>query len=199
MGKEPFTKFEILDEKYEGSSYNMIRNFNGEKYDFLEIYLPQLEVGIRLEILGDGKTFNIYSNELEFKRKESSFNKIALEAFTRRKDSGHTDWIMKLTDSNLRVFEYKEGYALKIMMPDGSQNYLHSGERLELIDLLEERDRLLGQEISSHDIGIKSDDKYFRLVVRVDDGSKDKYYFHSRKINLNDAVFERMQLIISND
>ena len=91
MGKEPFTKFEILDEKYEGNSYNMIRNFSGEKYDFLEIHVPQLgDVSIGLEVLGDGRTFNIYSNELEFKRKESSFNKIALEAFTRRKDSGHS-------------------------------------------------------------------------------------------------------------
>ncbi len=104
---------------------------------------------------------------------------------------------MKLTSSNLKVFEYKEGYALKIMMPDGSQNYLHSGERLDINQLLRERDLLVQQEILAKDIEITPEDKYFRIIVRVEDGSKDKYYFHSRKINLNDAVFERMLLIMS--
>lgn len=106
---------------------------------------------------------------------------------------------MKLTSSNLKVFEYKAGYALKIMMLDGSQNYLHGGERLDLNELLRERDLLLKQEISQKHIEIKSEDKYFRIIVRIRDAKDNQYYFHSRKINLNDAVFERMLLMMSDE
>lgn len=107
---------------------------------------------------------------------------------------------MKLTEANLKVFKKSEDeFALKVMMPDGSDNYLHGGGVLEVNELLETRDSLLGQEILKKQIEISPKEKYFRIILRITDTRNITHYFHSRKLNLNDAVFERMQLIISDD
>lgn len=86
MAKELITKFEITDEKHEGDGWRLIKNGDGGKYDYLEINLPQLGTNIRLEVMPDGKFFNVYSDGMIFRKKETPFNEIALEAITRRKE-----------------------------------------------------------------------------------------------------------------
>jgi len=103
---------------------------------------------------------------------------------------------MKLTEENLKVFRHHEGYGLQIMMPDDSGNYLHNGNQIDLNDTLITRALLLEQEIFEHDIHIKKEDGYFRIELRLKDVNGNKEYFHSRKLNLNDVVFERMQLVV---
>ena len=103
---------------------------------------------------------------------------------------------MKLDVINLKVFIHHKGYALKILMPDGSDNYLHNGNNEDVNETLLIRDLLFEQEIFSQDINIKEEDRYFRIELRIEDINGDKQYFHSRKLNLNDAVFERGQLLI---
>lgn len=103
---------------------------------------------------------------------------------------------MKLDVSNLKVFIHHEGYALKILMPDGSGNYLHNGNNIDVNETLLIKDLLLDQEIDSQDIHIKEDDKYFRLVLRIKDVNDNEECFESRKLNLIDVIFEREQLLI---
>jgi len=107
---------------------------------------------------------------------------------------------MKLTEANLKVFQKSEDeFALKIIMPDDSDNYLHSGGRVDLHDVLLIRDLLLDQEIYEPDIEIIRDEKYFRIQLKVQDVNDDKVLFHSRKMNINDVVYERMQLIVDGE
>lgn len=101
---------------------------------------------------------------------------------------------MKLDESNLVVQRYKNGYCLAILMPDGSRNYLHTDLEMPINDTLIVRDLLLDQEFSSQEIEVYGDGEYFRIRLELSDINGTKYTFHSRKLNLNDAVFERMQL-----
>lgn len=84
---------------------------------------------------------------------------------------------------------------MAIMMPDGSRNYLHTTLQMPINDVFVCRDLLLEQEFSQQEIEIKQDESYFRLQVNLKDCNGTIYDFHSRKLNLNDAVFERMQLV----
>lgn len=103
---------------------------------------------------------------------------------------------MKLDESNLRVSKIGTFYRLNIMMPDGSNNYLHS-RNYNLESILIIRDLLLDQEFGSDSLAVVEDGQYFRIHLTVFDINGENYEFHSRKLNLNDAVFERMQLIIT--
>ena len=102
---------------------------------------------------------------------------------------------MKLTESNLIIQSHKSGFCMAIMMPDGSRNYLHTDLQMSINDVIVCRDLLLGQEFYNQDIDIKQDESYFRLHVNLKDPNGTEYEFHSRKLNLNDVVFERMQLV----
>ena len=102
---------------------------------------------------------------------------------------------MKLDVSNLKVFIHHEGYALKILMPDGSGNYLHNGNKEDLNETILIRDLLLEQEINQEELLTKEDDRYFRLELRIKDVNGLEQYFHSRKLNLNDIVFEKELLL----
>jgi len=102
---------------------------------------------------------------------------------------------MKLDVSNLKVFIHHDGYALKILMPDGSDNFLHCGNCVDIDDVVLTKDLLLKQEINSIHVSIKEDENYFRLELRVPDANGLYHYFHSRKVNLNDVVYERTQII----
>jgi len=102
---------------------------------------------------------------------------------------------MKLTEGNLKVFKHHDGYALKILMPDGSGNYLHNGNHIELDETILDRELLLEMDIDHMCINTKEEDEYFRIELRIPDVNGNKHYFHSRKVNLNDVVFERMQLL----
>ena len=84
---------------------------------------------------------------------------------------------------------------MAIMMPDGSRNYLHTDLQMPINDVMVCRDLLLEQEFTQQEIEIKQDESYFRLEVNLKDVNGTDYKFHSRKLNLNDVVFERMQLV----
>jgi len=103
---------------------------------------------------------------------------------------------MKLDISNLKVFIHHEGYALKILMPDGSGNYLHGENHGDVNETLIVRELILDQKIEQQELRISEDDEYFRLELNLSDINGDNHFFNSRKLNLNDAVFEREQLLI---
>ena len=102
---------------------------------------------------------------------------------------------MDLDESNLKLMKHEKGHTLKIIMPDGSENYLHLQLYNDVNSMAMIRDLLLEQSIYIQDIEIKEDETYYRLFVTLKDCNNDVYDFHSRKLNLNDAVYERMQLI----
>lgn len=104
---------------------------------------------------------------------------------------------MKLSESNLKVFKAEKGHCLKIIMPDGSDNYLHLQLYNDIESMCLIRDLLMDTEFYQDSIHIIEDEGYYRLILLIKDVNGDSYEFHSRKLNLNDVVFERMQLIIS--
>lgn len=102
---------------------------------------------------------------------------------------------MKLDESNLVIDTKDKGkYVLKIMMPDGSRNYLHGLISDSINNLVIERDLLLEQEIYDQDVSIAEEDSYFRLNLSIKDVNGTEHFFHSRKLNINDVIFERMQV-----
>ena len=103
---------------------------------------------------------------------------------------------MKLDVLNLKVFKHVKGHCLKIMMPDGSDNYLHLQLYNDIESILLMRDLLLEQEIYESNIAIREDDRYYRIYLNLKDVNDDLYSFHSRKLNINDVVFERSQLLL---
>ena len=102
---------------------------------------------------------------------------------------------MMLQENNLKVFKHEKGHCLKIIMPDGSDNYLHLQFFNDVNSMTMMRDLLLDIEIFLQDIEINEDDGYYRLHLTLKDCNDDVYPFHSRKLNLNDAVYERTQII----
>ena len=54
----------------------------------------------------------------------------------------------------------------------------------------------LDQEIDEQQTSIVKEEKYYRICLTIKDVNDDIHEFHSRKLNLNDAIFERDQLII---
>lgn len=102
---------------------------------------------------------------------------------------------MKLDLSTVKIVEHKDAFTIKIMMPDGSGNYLHTGTH-DIESVIVIRDLIMDQEIYDQQISIVRDEGYYRLILTVEDCNHDKYEFHSRKLNLNDALFERDQLLM---
>lgn len=102
---------------------------------------------------------------------------------------------MILTKSNLQVFKHEKGYTLKLLMPDNSDNYLHLQLYNDIESVLLYRDVLLDQEIDSLQLVIKEDETYYRLWLYLRDDNDDRYPFHSRKLNLNDAIHERDMML----
>lgn len=103
---------------------------------------------------------------------------------------------MQLNESNVYITTHKEGYSVNIQMPDGSRNYLHHSElNLESAIIVKE----LVQECSIEhlNLSIITDDGYYRLILNIKDCNDDVHRFHSRKLNLNDVIFERMQLLVT--
>lgn len=98
---------------------------------------------------------------------------------------------MELNESNLQVFKHAKGHCLKIIMPDGSNNYLHLQMYNDVNSMILIRDLLLEQEIYTQNVEVKEDDSYYRLWLKLKDVNGDEYEFHSRKLNLNDVTVER--------
>lgn len=107
---------------------------------------------------------------------------------------------MKLTDDNVRLMKSKKGYQIIIEMPDGSRNYIHSQEFM-LPLAIQYRDDIIGLELDKETVQIQEDEAYYRLYVPIIVGENAEFeaQFHSRKLNLQDVLFERMQLIEGND
>ena len=107
---------------------------------------------------------------------------------------------MKFTDSNLYITEHGLGFTLNIRMPDGSRNYLHTNLYRDLATVIFHKDELIKNFMIRNDavIGIIKDEKYYRIIISFE-GDFGKARFHSRKLNLNDAIYERMQLLVADD
>jgi len=107
---------------------------------------------------------------------------------------------MKLTESNLKVImNDRKEFCLHLIMPDGSSNYLHNRDNLDVNDIVLVRQLLLNQEILDDELKIILDEGYYRLRLDMHDCNGNKHFFHSRKLNLNDVVFERMQLLVADE
>ncbi len=106
---------------------------------------------------------------------------------------------MKFTDTNLYIDKKGDGYCIKIAMPDGSRNYLHTGVYGLLDIAISDRDYIAKHNgINEHVIHIREDDKYFRIDISFEI-DKRLIQFHSRKLNLSDAFYERLQLMVAED
>ena len=104
---------------------------------------------------------------------------------------------MKLTVSNTYITAHRGGFVVNIQMPDGSRNYLHC-KQMDLESAIVTRELIEEQDIDHMNIIIRPDGSYFRLIaiIKINDDVEE---FHSRKLNLNDVVYERMALLIADD
>ncbi len=102
---------------------------------------------------------------------------------------------MKLGLDNVQLVKKDGKYVIHIIMPDGSKNYLHC-EQWDLFHAITYRDDIIGLEIDKESIMVEEDETYYRLYLPlvVGEDSDVELKFHSRKLNLNDVMFERMQL-----
>jgi len=104
---------------------------------------------------------------------------------------------MKLTDSNVYIVAHGGQYTVNIQMPDGSRNYLHS-KQMDLDSAIITKELIDEQDIDHMSIIIRNDGQYYRLVavIKCNDEVEE---FHSRKLNLNDVIYERMQILVAED
>uniref|UniRef100_A0AAT9J7K1 ORF12 n=1 Tax=Nitrosopumilaceae spindle-shaped virus TaxID=3065433 RepID=A0AAT9J7K1_9VIRU len=96
---------------------------------------------------------------------------------------------MKLDSSNLYLQKNQKGYEVCIAMPDGSRNHLHNEP-----SPLDEAIWIMGDfdgQYELEDVNVIEDGSYFRLQLNLTDGRGKPQVFHSRKLNLNDAIYER--------
>lgn len=103
---------------------------------------------------------------------------------------------MEVNDGNTYITEHKEGYSLNIQMPDGSRNYLHYTCK-DLESAIIVRELINECSIDHMNLIIGKDEGYYRLYLNINDCNGDFHKFHSRKLNLNDVVYERMQMLVS--
>lgn len=106
---------------------------------------------------------------------------------------------MQLRPSNLYIKEVeKDSFVVCIELPDDSRNYIHS-QKFVLNDCLIIREELLGKTIEDdcNSPYLEKDGTYFRIKMTVEPKEftfSENLYFHSRKLNLNDAVIEHSML-----
>ena len=118
---------------------------------------------------------------------------------------------MRLRESNVYVVKVENTigsfYELRIDYPDNSRNFLHwddEGRTRNLQQLLEVRDRIIAQKITLDRLNTKAveDGVYYRLessfIIRTKDDEQ-QIVAHSRKLNLNDVVYERDLLVEHED
>ena len=104
---------------------------------------------------------------------------------------------MKLTPANLYITKHGNGYCVNIQMPDGSRNFLHNEPVKDLIDAIFIMGSIDGEiEINHSNTIISEDSGYFRIKIELTDGQGKPQVFHSRKLNLNDAVYEFNQVVM---
>ena len=102
---------------------------------------------------------------------------------------------MKLGLDNVYLVKKDNQYIIHIGMPDGSKNYLHC-QPFDLYHAIMYRDNLIGLEIDKDSIQVNEDETYYRLYmpILVGETADVELKFHSRKLNLNDVIYERMQI-----
>lgn len=100
---------------------------------------------------------------------------------------------MKLDSGNTYIAKHGDGYSINIVMPDGSRNYLHNTQ-IDLMSAIVIREIIEDQCIDHMNLLIREERGYYRLVA-VLKFNEDVVEFHSRLLNLNDVVYERMQLL----
>lgn len=108
---------------------------------------------------------------------------------------------MNLSSVNTHVVENPRGYEIRIGMPDGSRNFLHGGtvDLDSAIILMELLDGCSIDHLNLTIIRHPSYPKYYQLIANIEDCNKTKHRFHSRALNLNDVLFERMQLLTADE
>ena len=104
---------------------------------------------------------------------------------------------MKLTQANTYLTAHHGKFAVNIQMPDGSRNHLHS-RAMDLQSAIATRDLIEDQDIDHVNLLVRPDGSYFRLIaiMKINDDLEE---FHSRKLNLNDVIYERAALLITDD
>lgn len=104
---------------------------------------------------------------------------------------------MIISEKNLKIVQHPGGlFEIRIMLPDNSGNYLHHEKLYTINDALIEYDLLNTDiEIYAPDITIKEDEKYFRIILKLQNANNDTYIFHSRKLNYLDVMQERNLLL----
>lgn len=107
---------------------------------------------------------------------------------------------MKLDKSNLYIKSHgQDQFVVCIELPDNSRNFIHC-QPMVLGDCVSIVDELNGLDIPSdaNDPYLELDGTYYRVKMTI--GSQEFSFseyldFHSRKLNLNDAVRERQMLV----
>jgi len=107
---------------------------------------------------------------------------------------------MKLTASNLYLKEVKgQQFVLCIELPDHSRNYIHSQEMI-LSDCMIAKEEITNKDIEEDADApyVMMEDSYYRIHMTISSKTLSlpfELVFHSRKLNLNDAVVEHAMLI----
>lgn len=103
---------------------------------------------------------------------------------------------MNINFSNTYISKHENKFAVHIEMPDGSRNYLHC-KIMDLESAIVTRELIDGQSIDHMSLLIKKHvkyPKYYQLIANLNCNDEVEE-FHSRALNVNDAVSERMRLI----
>lgn len=103
---------------------------------------------------------------------------------------------MHLNKNNLYVMKHGVGFVVCIEMPDKSRNYLHNKPSQRIDDAVMIKGSFDGDyELGFENTSVISDEKYYRIVVVIEDGCGKKQRFHSRKLNVSDAQKEFEMLV----
>ena len=117
---------------------------------------------------------------------------------------------MKIDEKNLYITKVVEDnnkwyYELRIEYPDKSRNFLHwddEGRTQDLNELINTKTTILSfdNEINEETCRAIDDGTYYRIEAPITIPtykSGIEVTFHSRKLNLNDVVSERIYLLVS--
>lgn len=98
--------------------------------------------------------------------------------------------------NRLRIIEHDAGYYIALIMPDNSNNFLHTPVSFNINDVCKSLSLLQDLNyLEESNLTIDKDGTYYRIKIVLSDCNDTKYYFHSRKLNLNDALSERRWLL----
>lgn len=106
---------------------------------------------------------------------------------------------MKIIRHNLYIQKHGDGLAIYLEMPNESRNYLHTEVYGDIDSIIEDYDFLLDDKgINNSVLKIQEEDSYYRIYLRYirhDTEHRRIITFHSRKLNINDVLYERLELL----